>query len=234
MKELSFYNYVVEKPAAKEAAAEKATPQEKRGEPFPFESLPEELQDSILSFVDVPTLGCLVRTSKDTGRLAKSDRLWAPHLHHLLEELFDDAFQTSCDDCCCFVTPISKRSQWRSSPEFRVWYNDCCRKDDSYPIQHNHSISTYRKGSVFGSTLILVNEFMEYPERFKEDQFLWLLENVSLREYYKQAGAYAYEGKEILDEKDAFFAFFGFAKIPPLSFDRMPNIQLFRAGRNNW
>jgi hypothetical protein len=202
-----------QKPAAKK--------QKKDYGPFPLASLPEHLQAQVLTFADVPTLGSLVRSSKALGELAKKDDLWEPHLKFLLEKVFDDAFVDSSR------VAVSKRPNWRLSTEFRNWYEE-------------HEGFTCQKNSVNGSTMDAIDDFVGYPVAFqgREDTFTWLLENVSLREYYKQAGAYAKEGEseyhDMMEEADRCpgcmseeWACCCPAVSTPGPFHQMPRIQLF-------
>ena len=210
------------KPAAKK---KKIAPPKKPVGPFPFALLDESLQLYVMSYADGPTLGSLLRTSKSLNTLAIRDDMWAPHLQFLLKELFDDAF-----DACDHVTPISLRPNWRASTEFLAWYQECTA---------SHPILVKRK-NVTGSTLDVLAEYVAHPEYYlgEEDRFRWLLEDVSLREYYKQAGFYAYQGEEMhfqlmedtnrcpncLEKWDCVCG----SDYPPGLFDNMPNILLFR------
>jgi hypothetical protein len=195
--------------------------------PFPFDSLTESLQLHVLSFADVPELGALTRSSKSIRELAVRDDLWAPHLQFLLKELFDDAFGD-----CDHVIPISQRPNWRASTEFRAWSQECHGAGNSGIV--------VKKNSISGCTLREVDDFEEHPNSYKGEEscFKWLLENVSLREYYKQAGACAYEGEDMHDrlmedsnrcphcfEKWDCVCPRGFS--PPGLFDKMPHIPLF-------
>ncbi len=52
------------------------------------------------------------------------------------------------------------------------------------------------KNTVPGWELDVVDEYLDSPHYYEgsEDQFKWLLESVSFREYYRQAGKMALEG----------------------------------------
>jgi hypothetical protein len=155
----------------------KRAPPKNRVGPSAFDSLLENVQLRVLSFADVPTLHSLSLSSKHLGELAKQDEAWAPNLKFLLEDLFDDAFIFPDD-----VIPIFNRPNWKKSTEFLVWYKECAQY-------------TRQKNSVNGMPL---EDVVEEPEEYGCDAatIKWLLEDVSLREYYKHAaaGAYACEG----------------------------------------
>jgi hypothetical protein len=165
--------------AAKKPKAIPAPPQNRVG-PFPLCSLPEQLQLSVLGFVDVATLGNTLRVSKHLCALAKRDDLWAPHLKYLLEELFDGSLGNH-------PMPISQRPDWQESTAFRRWYEE--PREGGYKMICKNTIGGC-------GALENIDEFEDHPELYEgsEEEFKWLLENVALREYYKQAGALAAEG----------------------------------------
>lgn len=211
------------KPAAKK---QKREPPKNRVGPFDFLSLPDALQLSVLGFANVPTLGALVKCSKQVSQLAKSDVVWDGHVRFLLKELFDDAFG-GCDA----VVPISQRP--RLSTEFYAWLKECHDAPGT-------SVEI-RNWSVDGIALDVIQEFQEHPEYYEgqEDRFTWLLQDVDLREYYKQAGAAALAGQFTHFEsmEQAGRCPFCLSKDwdcccrrgsrPPGLFDKMPNIKLF-------
>jgi hypothetical protein len=164
----------------KQRMLEELAPKNRVG-PFLFESLPQAVQLQVLSFVEVPTLNSLIRTSKAMSKVALQDEVWAPHLKFLLEELFDDAFGRPRGT----MVPISKRANWQKSAEFRTWFQECDGKGTQCTM--------ICKLSVGGMTLRMT------PNK-NDDHFKWLLEDVSLYEYYKQAGAFAYEGEAMEDQ----------------------------------
>jgi hypothetical protein len=65
----------------------------------------------------------------------------------------------------------------------------------------SQSIIRLRENTVNGSTLQNLEDFVEHPEDYDDhgeaDQFAWLLEDVSLREYYRRAGDFAAQGEEM-------------------------------------
>jgi hypothetical protein len=157
-----------------------------------FTSLPMQLQIEIMSYADVPTLGSLWRCSKQSRSLAVKNRFWEPHLKFLLEELFDDGFDTSKN--AVTIIPISKRPNWRSSTEFRAWYEECCSVG---PIR-------IEKTSVDGMLADQIKEYLEHPkwrEKGDNKRLGWLLKDTrSLRIYYKQAGMLARQTHEMEEE----------------------------------
>jgi hypothetical protein len=121
--------------------------------------LSSRIYSSTSFLLRVPELGALTRSSKSIRKLAVRDDLWAPHLQFLLKVLFDDTFG-DCDH------------------EFRAWYQECHGAGNSILV---------KKYSVNGCTLKNVTAFEEHPNYYEgeESRFIWLLENVSHREYYK-------------------------------------------------
>jgi hypothetical protein len=94
-----------------------------------------------------------------------------------MRELFDNTFVVNDN----IVTPISNRPNWKNSTEFLAWYKEC----KEYPQQK------YSVASMFLYAVV------KNPEDYDCDapKIKWLLEDhVSLREYYKQACAYARRG----------------------------------------
>jgi hypothetical protein len=165
-------------------------------EPFVFENgescflaLPESLQTEVMSYVDVGTLGCsLACVSRKFHETAKHDYLWEHHLKFLLQTLFDGSIQ---DD----AIPISQRPNWRESTEFRRWYHE--DRDHAGGGGGGGARRVCIKYTVNGSTL---DEVGDYESHLTEDfpgegeRFEWLLRDVSIRDYYKQAGAFAVQG----------------------------------------
>lgn len=163
------------KPSAKEQRI--IEPPKHRVGPFPFEQLHEYLQATVLSFVDVPGLGSLVRVSKNMNNLAMRDQIWAPHLKFLLQELYDESFGK---DVPCI--PISKRPNWHQSTDFFAWYQEM------KATPHGNDFA-YRRAWQFE----YLPDFLQAPNQYHvlEKNYRWLFQDVPLRTYYKKAGTWA-------------------------------------------
>ena len=87
-----------------------------------FVNLPEQIQQSILGYCSIDTVGSLMLSSKALNTIAKQDAVWEPHLKHMLHEFFDQsiAFQKykrpefgRSETILDSATPLSERHDWR-------------------------------------------------------------------------------------------------------------------------
>jgi len=178
---------------------------------FPLGELEDALQLQILAYAaDVPTLNALMRTSSRLRTMVDTDAFWKPNLQFLLRELLGQS------------TPPS----WQST-HFRSW-----------PAATD---------GFLGGTLYMMEQHMhEYerdPARFtvaEACEFQWLLEDVPLKEYYKQVALLAVESHEThvesMEQADRcpycchkqWDCRCG-RRIPQQWYDNLPRIPMFRA-----
>jgi len=149
----------------------------------PFFSLTKSLQLQILEYCTVPMLGTLVPVCKEFNRMVKHrNKLWEPFLRQLLCKLYDDAIVEGHNP-----NPLIERIDWRQSTSMVCWI-DSCR-----PL---HTKKETINCHVFDNLYDVDAEDEEHEGK----NLRWLFQNVSLRDYYHQAGRMAY--LNIKDEHD--------------------------------
>lgn len=169
-----------------------------------LEELPLALQFQILSFVDVPTLGSCTCVSKGFRDMARSDILWQDHLRFLLKELYEDAVLIVDDNgdsnkkkhdpntttTTTSTTPnTSLFDRPLRSTELLQWYQQVVQQDNCTIIKPTLQCLSW-------TTLERYQQNTnDYPTEI-EHHYQWLLQDVSLRDYYQQAGLWAFYGAQ--------------------------------------
>lgn len=167
--------------AAEKRLAKKVKLQARRDPSTIFGKLGTEMQFAVLSFIknDGNRLRALLKTPFKA--VAERDELWESRLKSFLEVKFDNAFVADSPA----IVSLSKRPNWRQSTEFRVWYNESMAVEE--PVLDSVRANTVE----LANTFIASNNDNVIPEKLK-----WLLQDVSLCEYYLQVKAFADEGEQ--------------------------------------
>ena len=135
-------------------------------------------------------LGTLVPVCKEFTRMVKCNhKLWEPFLRQLLRQLYDNAIEAGNNP-----SPLIERTDWRQSTSMVRWIDSI--------IDPVHMEKQTINWHVFGN----LDEYVDEDDGEDKDEEIvhhhrWLFQDVSLRDYYHEAGRMAY--LNIKDEYDS-------------------------------
>jgi hypothetical protein len=150
---------------------------------YTFDMIGDEVQTRVLSFLESDELETMMETP--WKEIAQRDELWEKQLWTLLRNKFDPAFRVPPGKPS--VIPISERTHWNKSTEFRRWY-----------IESLHSEPDAVEDSVRADTVFQAMDFQDNPTNAGKqvpDTIQWLLQDVSLYQFYSHAKLYAQIGE---------------------------------------
>jgi hypothetical protein len=184
---------------------------------------------TIISYLDVPSLGMFAQVSKAFHDIAMMDKSWERNLTVLLEVIFDNAYSIeegyendTLTEKQQHIVPISKRLPLKST-DFLLW-----RKEWLADLRWVHC-----------DTAVL---YLEGHDTASEKS--WLQEDVPLRMYYYEAARYGWNGihqgiaKAILEHEKSQYSYARgndsdeeesttSEHIDWKGLERLPNIRLF-------
>jgi len=189
------------------------------------------LSNRVFCFLDIPTLGSCAQVSKGFQTAAMKDAVWESHLVLLLEKVFDSAFSVEPKERQYqrAPVPISKRRPLKSTA-FRKWYMEWC----SPPLLHY----TLKSTAVMGHHINSDNgQEISIDDMTGDETFYhWLVEDVPLRTFYKEAGHFAWLGmvqhtadlQDSGDDDNDLIDYDGvYLGVTPNMFQGLPNLRLF-------
>jgi len=190
---------------------------------------PSLLSNHVFCFLDIPTLGSCAQVSKDFRAAAMKDAVWESHLVLLFEKVFDRAFSIEPNERQHqrAPVPISKRHPLKSTT-FREWYTEWCSPPLLYYTLKSTAVQGHHINPDNGQEISI--DDMTGNETF----YHWLVEDVPLRTFYKEAGHFAWLGKhmedlqESGDDDDDLIDYDGvYLGVTQNMFRGLPNLRLF-------
>ena len=167
-------------------------------------TLPEDMLGHVMKYCDIPTLGSLGATSKALKILSRKDDVWESHLMLLIESCFDNAFDESYYNVNYNVSeedaPQKLSLRPLKSTNLAKWFHSWVTT-----IPHDFD---YLYHFTLGNPLVFseLNAFcvssLSDVKVESNPKCRWLLEDVSLFEYYKHAVAVYRRGKNALVEME--------------------------------
>jgi hypothetical protein len=192
------------------------------------------LWDKIVCYLDIPTLGKCAQVSKQMKAAATKDPAWEHHLKKLLRLVFDGAFFFEPKERAHMrnQTPVLLSKRPLKSTNFRSWYMEW----NTAPVMYY----TMRKTAVMGEYKGSDGEKIDICDMAggeEEESYHWLVHDVPLQSFYKEAGHFAWMGEvehrrlesdDESDDEDGFIDYDGVR----LGRDRhlfhgLPNLRVF-------
>ena len=238
----------------------------KRGEKEEMQGmhLPDHVLETVVGFCDIPELGKLACVSKALNRMTSKDELWERPLQSLLNKAYDDKYYI--EPKCQFYfwddeerviegalpVPLSRRRPMKST-DLLAWSREWRGGHSFEHPEHGRLVPShflYHRSIVRGNfadpegNSVKLSDARISTKLESIPEYCWLFEDVSLKEYYKGAGGWAYktyreemdrkedEWKNALDEDSWSVSSLGEDPDPNM-FYGLPNIRLFggHAGR---
>ena len=193
------------------------------------------LSNHVFVFLDIPSLGRCAQVSKDFQAAVAEDVVWKHHLKLLLRKVFDNAFFIEPKERGRVPEPVPLSDRELKSTNFRAWYMEWHAPPRLYCMMFSTAVKGFHTDDD-GNTIRI--EDMTGRETF----YSWLEDDVPLRNYYKEAGHFAWLGKlrdieEIEENEDYYgdsdydddrFDYDGvYLGVTPNMFRGLPNLRLF-------
>lgn len=157
-------------------------------------SMPPDIQSLILSCLPISSLYVTMRVSKALYKVSREDVVWKCRLQRMLERKYsgendcglDKGFTDNGEKKA--PAPIWQRTDWDKSTAFFRWYNE------------GMAASCNVGNALNGLTLEYLTLGEEKKTKNGAKAFRWLLEDVELITYYRDALAFAIRGEELYME----------------------------------
>jgi hypothetical protein len=151
-----------------------------------------DLWDKIVCYLDIPTLGTCAQVSKEMKAAAAKDPAWEHHLKKLLRLVFDGAFYFEPKERARMreQTPVRLSKRPLKSTNFRSWYVEWSTAPVSYYTMWKTVVRYHYKGPD-GEPI----DMCDMAAGGEEESYHWLVHDVPLRSFYKEAGHFAWMGE---------------------------------------
>lgn len=152
------------------------------------------LSNHVLCFLDIPTLGSCAQVSKHFQAAVAEDSVWKRHLKLLLEKVFDRAFSIEPKERGSVPEPVPLSRRELKSTNFLAWYTEWKTPPLLYYALRSTAVKGFHRDDS-GSEIRIEDSVAAGRDDETSSFYRWLEENVPLRDYYKEAGHFAWLGK---------------------------------------